>query len=100
MILFLKITFWISFFIIFWANIGYQASVVFLGKIINKKNEKKKDYLPTVTIMVVAHNEEGVILDKLKNLENINYPKSRLNTIVSSDNSTDSTNLLVENYID
>lgn len=99
MILILKIIFWFSLFIVFWANIGYQVSLVILSKSIKRKNEKLTNYFPSVTIMVVAHNEEKVILDKLKNLEHIKYPRDKLSILVSSDNSTDLTDHIVEEYI-
>ena len=34
-----KILFWISAFMIFWANIGYPISILILGKIIKRKNK-------------------------------------------------------------
>ena len=49
--------------------------------------------------MVVAHNEEKVILDKLNNLLNLNYPKDKIEFLIASDNSTDKTNDLVKNFI-
>lgn len=95
-----KVIFYISLFIIFWANIGYPFSILILGKIKhNNKNDKDYSYEPTVTIMVVAHNEEKVILNKLNNLKEINYPKDKIEILVASDNSTDATNNIVENYI-
>lgn len=93
------IIFWVSIFIIFWANIGYQMSIIILNKIFKPKNKKNMKYLPTVTIMVVAHNEEAVIYDKLQNLEKIDYPKDKLDILIASDNSSDKTNIIVENYI-
>lgn len=99
MTLLLKILFWFSVFIIFWANVGYQVSIVILGKILTRKNKKNKNYLPSVTVMVVAHNEEKVILEKLKNLENIDYPNEKIKVLIASDNSTDRTNEIVEKYI-
>lgn len=95
----MKIIFWLSIFLIFWANIGYPASMIFLDKIIKKTNEKLTDYEPTVTVMVVAHNEEGVIADKLMNLLQLDYPKDKLNILVTSDNSTDRTNEIVNEFV-
>lgn len=90
----------VSLFIIFWAMIGYPIFIIFLGKIFKKrKHIKDYNYEPTVTILVVAHNEEKVIGQKLKNLKNIDYPKNKLEIIVSSDNSTDNTNAIVERFI-
>lgn len=95
-----KIFFYISGFIIFWAMIGYPLSIKIIGKIYkNKKIEKDYTHQPTVTVMVVAHNEEKVILNKLNNLINLNYPEDRIEFIVASDNSTDKTNDIVEQFI-
>ena len=95
----LLILFWASVFVIFWANIGYPVSIIILGKIIKRKNKKVKNYEPTVTIMIVAHNEEKVIKAKLENVLKVDYPKEKLEIVVSSDNSTDSTNDIVETFI-
>ncbi len=95
-----KIVFWISIFIIFWAMLGYPISLKVMEKILKKKkNFKDKNYKPTVTLMIVAHNEEKVILDKLKNSISLNYPKEKLQILVASDNSTDQTNEIVKDFI-
>lgn len=92
--------FGISAFIIFWAMIGYPISISFISKIFkNKKNSKDYTMNPEVTIMVVAHNEEKVILKKMENLLQLNYDKTKLEILVSSDNSTDNTNKIVKSFI-
>ncbi|WP_282140956.1 glycosyltransferase family 2 protein [Cytobacillus oceanisediminis] len=98
--LFFKILFFLSGFIIIWAMVGYPLSLKMIGKIY-KSRRLKKDYShqPTVTVMVVAHNEEKVILEKLKNILELNYPKNKLEFLVASDNSTDRTNEIVRNFI-
>lgn len=99
MSMFLQILFWMTAFIIVWANIGYPLTIILIGKIINKKNRKLDNYEPTVTIMIVAHNEERVIEKKLENVLKVDYPKDKIEILVSSDNSTDKTNAIVENFI-
>lgn len=88
-------------FIIVWAMVGYPLFLLLIDKI-NQKPQIKKDYqyLPTVTVMVVAHNEEKVIWEKLKNLTSIDYPTDKYSIIVTSDYSTDKTNELVQKFID
>ena len=98
-IIIFQIIFWVAFFGIFWANIGYPISILVLGKIIKRENKKDGSYRPTVTIMIVAHNEEKVIKNKLENVLKVDYPKSKLEILVSSDNSTDKTNEIVEKFI-
>lgn len=99
MSIFLQILFWMAAFIIAWANVGYPLTIILIGKIINKKNRKLDNYEPTVTIMIVAHNEEKVIEEKLKNVLKVDYPKDKIEILVSSDNSTDKTNAIVEKFI-
>lgn len=86
--------------VIIWAMIGYPLSLIVLDKILKKqKITKDMKYCPTITIMVVAHNEEKVIKKKLNNLIDINYPKNKYKIIVTSDYSTDKTNEIVEEFI-
>lgn len=91
--------FWIAFFVIFWANIGYPISIILIDKILKKQNYKNYEHQPTTTVMVVAHNEEDVILKKLKNLLKIDYPMDKIQILIASDNSTDRTNEIVEKFI-
>ncbi len=50
--------------------------------------------------MIVAHNEEKVIEEKLNNVLDSDYPKEKLEILVSSDNSTDKTNDIVKRVIE
>lgn len=95
----LKTIWWIAVFIIFWAMIGYPVSLVFLNKLIKKSNKRDSTYEPTVTVMVVAHNEEKVIGEKLQNLLDTDYPTDKLEFLIASDFSTDKTDEIVEEFI-
>lgn len=62
-----KILFCLSGFLIVWVMIGYKWSLRILNKIFtNRKLKKDYSQRPTVSVLVVAHNEEKVIADKLK----------------------------------
>ena len=91
----------LSAFVIFFAMIGYPLLLSLLDKILKPLPIKKDfEFEPTVSYMIVAHNEESVILKKLKNTLEIDYPKEKLQIIVASDNSTDGTNSIVKNFIE
>src|SRR5699024_1024807 len=98
--LYFKLCFYLSGFIIVWAMIGYPLSVKLIGKFYkNRKLEKDYTHQPAVTVMVVAHNEEKVILEKLNNILELNYPPEKIECLVVSDNSIDRTNEIVKQFI-
>ncbi|MGE7182756.1 glycosyltransferase family 2 protein [Peribacillus sp. NPDC006672] len=95
-----KILFYISGFIIVWAMVGYPVSLKIIGNFYkNRKLEKDYSHQPTVTVMVVAHNEEKVMLEKLNNIIELNYPHDKIEFLIASDNSTDKTNQIVKEFI-
>jgi poly-beta-1,6-N-acetyl-D-glucosamine synthase len=48
--------------------------------------------MPLVSVVIAAHNEEAVIGSKLENLRATLYPEDRIEFLVGSDGSTDTTN--------
>lgn len=97
---FFFIVFLINGFIIFHAMLGYPLLLKVLNRILKPQPLKKNEgYEPTVSYMIVAHNEELVIEKKLENAIQLDYPKEKIQIIVASDNSTDSTNEIVERFI-
>lgn len=96
----MEVLWWVCGFIIVEAMIGYPVSLFLLDKLLKKPDNKKDNsFEPTVTIMVVAHNEEKVIGEKLNNLIGLDYPNEKIKILVASDFSTDSTNEIVEDFI-
>lgn len=53
---------------------------------------------PSVSIIVTAHNEQQRIEDKIRNTLAIDYPKEKLEIIVASDASTDTTDMIVQGF--
>jgi cellulose synthase/poly-beta-1,6-N-acetylglucosamine synthase-like glycosyltransferase len=79
--------------------IGYPILLEILNKILKHKNLQKDDsYLPNVSIIVPAHNEDEVIEQKILNLLEVDYPSEKIEIIISSDNSSDNTNSIVKKY--
>jgi len=96
----LEILFGLAGFCIVWAMLGYKYSLKLLDKVIPKKGIRKNyDIHPTVTVMIVAHNEEKVIRRKLENVIANDYPEDKIDYLVTSDYSTDRTNEIVEEFI-
>lgn len=63
----------------------------------SKVSKKDKNYLPSVTFIISAFNEEKIIESKIINTLKINYPKERFEIIVASE-ATDNTNAIVSSY--
>ena len=95
------IVFLLNAFIVVYAMVGYPLLLKLLDKLLKPKPiQKIVDYEPTVTYMIVAHNEEAVIEKKLENAIQLDYSKEKMQILVASDNSSDSTNSIVESFIE
>jgi cellulose synthase/poly-beta-1,6-N-acetylglucosamine synthase-like glycosyltransferase len=97
----LQILFWICAGIIVYVYAGYPIALAcgLLGR--RKRPEavnKKPAVLPSLSIIVPAHNEESAIEAKIKNIFASNYPRERLEILVGSDGSTDRTEEIVRKY--
>lgn len=98
--IFLVTLFWIEAFLIVWAMGGYKLSLKLLKRCVKGRGlEKDYEAKPTVTVMIVAHNEEKVIANKLENVIANDYPPEKIEYLVTSDYSTDRTNEIVEDFI-
>lgn len=93
------VVFLISGFCIYWAMMGYEISLKILNRSRKKTKAKHTQFKYTVTVMIVAHNEEDVIYNKLMNVIDNDYPKDKIKYLIASDNSTDQTNTIVEKFI-
>jgi cellulose synthase/poly-beta-1,6-N-acetylglucosamine synthase-like glycosyltransferase len=56
--------------------------------------------LPNVSVLIVAHNEESVIRERIENLLALDYPKDKLELVIASDSSQDRTVDIVNEYGD
>lgn len=54
--------------------------------------------LPSVTLLIAAHNEERDIETRIKNCLLLNYPRDRFEIVIVSDGSTDETNSVVASF--
>ena len=55
---------------------------------------------PQVSLIIAAHNEEAVLVEKLDNSLVLDYPPDRIQIIVASDGSTDATEAIAASYAD
>jgi cellulose synthase/poly-beta-1,6-N-acetylglucosamine synthase-like glycosyltransferase len=90
----MKILFWFSLTFVFYTYFGYPILLAIVMKLWGKAIDKK-DFIPGVTMIISAHNEERTIRNKLENTINIDYPKDKFEIIVVSDGSSDRTDNIV-----
>ena len=64
-----------------------------------KNNYQSITEWPAVTIVFSVFNEEKVIRRKLETILKSDYPKEKLHVLIGSDNSTDQTNQIIEEFI-
>jgi cellulose synthase/poly-beta-1,6-N-acetylglucosamine synthase-like glycosyltransferase len=74
-----------------YAYVGYPLLVYLISALRPLKVHKKEHYEPTVSLIIVAYNEEKDLRAKLENTLALDYPKEKLEVIVASDCSTDRT---------
>jgi len=92
-------SFWIGIALLFHVYVGYPLLLLLLASIKNKP-WAKSSIVPTVTLLVVAYNEEEVLRQKIENCLALQYPKEKLSILICSDGSTDRTPEILEEYQD
>jgi len=75
--------------------LGYPALLALVARIRRIRPLSSDDYLPRVSVLVSARNEERDILWKVEETLAWDYPADRLDILVASDASTDRTNAIL-----
>jgi len=94
----MQLIFWFSIFFISYSYFIYPLILVILG-IFFRKERKKAEITPSVSLLVSVYNEEKIIQEKIENSLNLDYPKDKLEIVIASE-SNDKTNDIVEKYKD
>lgn len=63
---------------------------------IKKADKNPNSELPTVSIIVPAYNEDRIVAESVKSLQNLDYPSDKIEIIVVNDGSTDRTKEICE----
>lgn len=99
----LKIIFWIGFFIIFYAYLGYGILLFIIIKIkrifgFSKQKKLIEDYEPEVTLFVAAYNEKDYVDAKVCNSMEMKYPRDKIHHVWVTDGSDDGTPEILRKY--
>jgi cellulose synthase/poly-beta-1,6-N-acetylglucosamine synthase-like glycosyltransferase len=111
-VLALEILFWLCLALIVWTQLGYALALAILARVLTPASSRRYARhprspdrggahqtgeqfaaapLPSLSLIVAAHDEEQVIAAKVHNALELDYPRDRLELIVACDGCSDAT---------
>jgi cellulose synthase/poly-beta-1,6-N-acetylglucosamine synthase-like glycosyltransferase len=88
----LEVVFWVAIGLLVYTHVGYPLLLrALVGLRRPQPAAEPLRELPTVSLIVAAHDEEAVIERKVRDALALDYPRSKLELIVADDGSTDRT---------
>jgi cellulose synthase/poly-beta-1,6-N-acetylglucosamine synthase-like glycosyltransferase len=91
------ILFWLFVFGVFYVYAGYPLLLAILARVFPRPIATGSE-LPTLTLLIAAHNEEAAIAEKLQNSLSLKYPADKLQILVAADGSDDRTAEIVSSF--
>ena len=98
-----QIVFWVSAAVVVYAYLAYPVVIWCLSRLFGRAAEPptvRETELPSVSLLIAAHNEEAVIADRIENALRTDYPRDRFRIYIASDGSVDGTASIVGRYAD
>jgi len=108
----LVLFFWASLLGVLYTYVGYPALIWAAARIDRRADRRSRDDAPSadepsadepsadelheITVLITAHNAGAHIVERIENIQQCDYPADRLQILVASDGSTDSTVSLVK----
>jgi glycosyltransferase involved in cell wall biosynthesis len=93
----LEIIFWLCCAAIVWTQLGYAVALAALARLFARAQSKPRERinrsqpLPSLSLIVAAHDEQPVIAAKVQNALALDYPRELLELIVACDGCEDGT---------
>jgi len=87
----LEVVFWVCAGLLAYTHVGYPALLALVARGRRRPAIAEPATLPTVSLIVAAHDEEEVIAGKVANALALDYPRELIQLIVASDGSRDRT---------
>lgn len=87
--------------LVWYVYVGYPVLVWALARLFGRPSVPpavETADLPSVALVVAAHNEERDIGARIENALGLNYPRDRFEIVIASDGSTDATTSIVRSY--
>lgn len=87
-----SVAYFILYFILFLLLLGLLVAN-------RKRYVLKPDAYPKVSILIAARNEEHTIIRCLSAIENLDYPRDKVEVLIGDDGSTDATRTVIDDFI-
>jgi len=91
----LEILFWLSAALIVWTQLGYALALAVVARLFVPVSRRSamdpSTGLPSLSLIVAAHDEQSVIAAKVENALAVDYPRELLQVIVACDGCSDAT---------
>lgn len=92
-----QVLFWGAVLGLVYIYLGYPAVLAAWARL-RSRTHRREGIRPTLSILVVAHNEEARIGRRIENLLALDYPAGAVEIVIASDASTDETVALARQY--
>ncbi len=86
----MKVFFWLCLLLVSYTYFGYAVWLL-LSVRLRRRPIQNGPFIPSVSIVIAARNEEANLPAKLENLRLLDYPPELLEIVIASDGSTDRT---------
>jgi cellulose synthase/poly-beta-1,6-N-acetylglucosamine synthase-like glycosyltransferase len=88
-------------FVVAYVYVLYPLALIVIGSGSRRSRPTPRpdDSLPSISMLVPAHNEEKSIGSKIENALDLDYPSGKLEITVASDASTDGTDDIIRSYL-
>lgn len=94
-----ELVFFASAGVLFYVYLGYPLFLAVLSRFV-RRSIPEPGYVPRLSLLIAAYNEEGSIGKKLEQTLALDYPADKMEIIVLSDGSTDRTDEIVRSFSD
>lgn len=93
MLAIVTVLFWLCGALVIYVYLGYPLLIWALARWLGRSPQPPaaSEELPTVTLLIAAHNEEADIEKRIRSALRMDYPAERLEILIASDGSTDAT---------
>ncbi len=90
--------FWASLAFIIYVYFGYPILLTIFARLKPRGMSLASDDFPFITILIAAYNEQDVIAQKIENTLDMDYPRDKVQILVTADGSDDETSEIVKAF--